>query len=558
MLGATLVAAAVLVGPALSAPTTRAAGTACAEGPRHLWSLAVAGQSLWAGTGARRRAAVGWPGGFDGPLLDPVGLLITEPAAALGGPALAWNALLLAAVLLAGLGAWRLGRRAGLDSLGMAALATGTVLAPWLLQFGATGRTELLAAALWPLHLAALDRARQGAWGASLGAAASLALMGAAGPSLALFVALAAGPLLLAWLVRGGARGPLLAAALGGLLGALPALLPVLTELPAAAARWGPASPGLAAPVQTSLQSWLHTVPASLQPPTEQPATAGLALVLLALLGARRHPAARGWLALAAWILLWAQGTAPTAARDVGAAPATVWGPVAAVVRAVPPLGAVASWSRIGCLLGVALGIAAAHGAQGLRGRWRALGWALVLVAAAEQLVHPRPPSGATFAAVPPADHGAALATLPPGPVVQLPLALPLGGRCPADDRWLLWSLAHDRPVTATPAEVADTARQLGTFGQLMEAVQRGRLGPPRQVEAALAGCVREALHKANNDGLQGVLVDTRDPVGRTQAAWLAAVLGPPLVPRARFATWPLGAVRPPATLAPVCRLPAR
>lgn len=548
----------VVLGPVASAPARLAAGSACSEASRHLWSLAVAGQSLVGGTGLARVAEVGWPRGFSAPLIDPSSWLVFGPLHALAGPVVAWNGLVAAAVVVAAVGCGALGRALRLDAAGVGALAVGGVAAPWLLQLAETGRSEYLAAALWPLHLAALLWALDGERRWALVAAVSLGLLGAAGPPLAVFVALAELPLVVGLLAQRRGRGAGAAAGvlLGGLGLALPALLPVLTALPDKARRWGADSPGLTEPVQTSLASLVHLVPPALQPPTEQPATVALALLALALVGAWRDRGARLWLGLGLWILVLAQGTAPTAAVEVGAVRTVQTGGVVAwLVGLVPPLGAISSWSRIGCLLGLPVAVAAAHGLRG-RPLWVVL--PVLGLALGEQLLRPRPPAWEQHRTVvePPAAYRSALQGVAEGPVLQLPMDLPGTGSCVARDRWLLWSLFHDRPVTAGPGENGDQGQYLGYLGAVMVRVQTGRSGPPRGGRPEVRDCLRESVAEAGASGLAAILVDTADPRGRTQAQWLSTALGPPVVGGGRFEVWEPAAAPAPEARVARCPLP--
>lgn len=548
----------VVLGPTAGAPALTAVGSPCSEASRHLWSLAVAGQSLVEGTGLQRTAEVGWPRGFSAPLIDPTSWLVFGPLHALAGPVVAWNGLVAAAVVVASVGCGALGRALRLDGAGLGALAVGAVAAPWLLQIAETGRSEYLAAAIWPLHLAALLRALDGERRWAPVAAVTLGLMGAAGPPLAVFVALAELPLVAGILIQRRGRGAPTAALVlvAGVGLALPALVPVLTALPDKARRWGPDSPGLIEPVQTSLASLVHLVPPALQPPTEQPATVAVVLLGLAVVGAWRDRSARLWLGVGLWIVLLAQGTAPTAAVEVGAVRAVqTGGPVAWLVGVIPPLGAISSWSRIGCLLGVPVAVAAA---QGLRGRPLWVVVVLLGVSLGEQLLRPRPPAwdGHRTVVEPPAAYRAALEGVSAGPVLQLPMDLPGTGSCVARDRWLLWSLSHGRPVTASPGENGDQGQYLGYLGAVMRRVQTGRTGPPRGGRPEVRDCLRESVGEAVNAGLVAVLVDTADPRGRTQAQWLSMALGRPAVGGGRFEVWELAQAPAPEARSARCPLP--
>ena len=119
--GATLLTVALLVmAPVLPAPTVRALGRACSEGPAHLWGLWVARDGLWTHGPLVRDAAVGLPGHFRHHLIDPVHLLVFAPVMAIfgddsaTGAVVAWNLVHLGALLTAGLGSMALGRRLGL------------------------------------------------------------------------------------------------------------------------------------------------------------------------------------------------------------------------------------------------------------------------------------------------------------------------------------------------------------------------------------------------------------------------------------------------------------
>ena len=549
-----------LMGLPLSGQGGVALGSPCSEAGRHLWSLAVAADQWQVGEVPRRVAAVGWPVGLDAPLLDPVNVLVFAPLQAIFGSVWAWNLLVLSMPLVLGLGCWKLARALRMSVLGGATLAVAAVGAPWLLQFGATGRSEYLPAALWPLWLACMVDARRGAVGAAVAGALCLGLMLSGGPIITVFWAALSLPVLGLWLWRKPHREgalPLLSVVLGLVL-ALPALLPVLRALPQrAAGAMDGAGPGLVAPVQTSLATLFRWVPEALQPPTEQPATVALVLLVLGMVGAWHHRHARGWWLLGLWGLFLAQGTAPTAAVDVHAAPAVVQGPLAWLAQVVPPLSAISSWSRLGCLLGVSFGVAAALAVDRVRGRWRWAVVALLGVALVDQSTNPRgiPRTDGAFSVSPPVAYLDALGSVDAGPVMQLPMELPGPGACTGRGRWLLWSLAHDRPVTSTPAEVADTGVTMGFVGEMMRRVQDGRVRGPGAQDADAHDCLRESAQRLHSQGLAAVVVDTADPRGRDQAAWLSAAWGPP-VHTGRFQGWSLGGVPPPSRLVPVCRPP--
>jgi hypothetical protein len=505
-----------------------ALGAPCAEGPRHLWSLRVAADALWE-HGPRRVAEVGWPGpALDLALIDPVSLLVFWPAREIVGEVAAWNLLYAAAVLALAVGGWALAGALALGPGASAVLAAAVVGNPAFIGFADSGRTEYLAASLWPLHLALLLRAVRGgpsaswpALGAALGAAVALALLGAGGPPVAVFAALLGLPLLLGPL-RG--RWSWGAAALGAAL-ALPALLPTLAELPGRVAEWGTPQPGLDRPVQVPVAALLGLADPDTLPPTEAPAALSPALLLLALLGAARVRGARPWALVGIWGLALSVG--PRAAWTEGGA--ELPGPAAALMRAAPPLAGVSSWSRIGHLTAVPLGVAAALGAP----RHPAVAAGVAALALVNQLARPRPVDlGARgFSPLPPPGYAEARDLLPAGALLQLPLDLPNPATCRMDSRWLLWS-GEGRPVTASPAGSGDGTLG-GALGPWLASVQRGRpdlLRAPASLPDGARDCLRAELRGLGARGLGGVLVDVDDPRGAVQARWLEGALGPPAV----------------------------
>lgn len=485
------VCVAMMGGALLLDPLSAPLGSAYTEAPGHLWGLWTTARGLFEWGPLVRVAPVGYPGLFASHLMDPINLILFLPFYFLFGEgaegAIAgWNALHLGAVALGALGCYRLGRRLLGDApyapWAIAAMTAVFCASPYLLYVPYMGRTEYLPATLYPLHLALLHRwLRRPVGGAPgiaeapplwVGLACGLVLGAAAlgGWYLAVFLALCEVPLSLglAWhLPRKEAVIRLAQVAAVSLVCVLPALWSVTAFPPDSGSMMGAsvipisaaefpfdALPGLFRVHQQQLgERWM-----------DQTAYVGLIALLLGGLGAWARPKEAGlWLGLTFWLLLLAPG--PFLVMD----PMTVSAgsnadlptlPGYYLLHLLPPLKAIRNWSRIAVVASLPAAVCALYGLNTVLGAlrprrvslWGAGAVALVLV---DQGTYPNTWSWfrPSFEVHAPAGLMAALAKLPAGAVLQMPIDVSLkqGGGPEERGNYLLWQLQHGRPISATP-----------------------------------------------------------------------------------------------------------
>lgn len=417
-----------------------------AEGVSHLWGWWAAlreGHPL-----AMHTALLARPEGVDAALIDPLLLLPYALGAALGGPAMGFNLVLLTGLWVSGLAGLCLARRA---APGLAAALLGVVVGcsvPGLLAIGVDGITEGLGVGWVGLQLALLlslaERvtvARLLALGGCLVAAVY------SGPYNAVWTALIDLPVGI-WLL-GRTRAHL-----------LPAALAVLASLPAASAALsrGGAAPGTAGrlapemPMPTALWrgAWREgadlldlLVPAPLTGHVaEAPTTAylGLGLVLLALLGARGR---RPWLIGAAAFAALALGPFLTfEGRAIGGEGWTLLGP-AGLLERLPIFAPLTRWYRAGAVAVLLLIPPAAAAVSRLRPAWAGLALGLLLLDA--RFGAPLPGRMPTY----PLPEGSVLIGLE-GPFAELPPIHPLHRPGEPADQNLLLQVLHGQPTNAT------------------------------------------------------------------------------------------------------------
>ncbi|MDP6934585.1 MAG: hypothetical protein QGG40_16805, partial [Myxococcota bacterium] len=150
----------VLLWPILPAPTRILLGGG--ETQNHLWGLWVAAEGLWSSSPlVLITDTVNYPEGISQDMADPFHVLLFAPLLWMGGgglegAVLGWNGLYAITCVLAGLGGWLLARRMLEDPMGAAVAAAVMASTPCLLTHALSGRTEYLAGAWYPLHLAFL------------------------------------------------------------------------------------------------------------------------------------------------------------------------------------------------------------------------------------------------------------------------------------------------------------------------------------------------------------------------------------------------------------------
>ena len=575
-----LVAVLLMLRPVLLAPTSLALGSPDSEAPRHLWALWTTLLHLehWGPFVAHLEA--GFPGSYTRHLMDPVNLIFFAPAYAIAGGGAAGAALGFAAVHaawtgLAGLGGWLLSRRLlgahpqapSAALLVAAACATAPMLmaSPWL------GRTELLPGAAWGLHLWWLHRALHRPQGRILswdllGAGLSLAAIALGGWYLAGWLLVLEPPvaMAMAWGAAGRDRRAWLIQALRLLLIAMLAVLPTLPALHALITYPPPIlgeSQRLSAHMGINTPPWLLLPFAGHQglPGVEVPAYPGWVLLLLAGWGAWRRPrAALPWLGLGLVLLLLSLGpwlvwsnTPPTDGSTPMRLPAwylEAW---------LPALRFVWGWCRIGILLTVPIAVAAGFGVAALLERLHPLRTQLLvglLALLAMDQARPRRPAGvegAAFEPHPPSALMDAVAQLPPGALLQLPL----------DDHYLVWQPTLGRPV-AESLELEPVRSDSFIVQRVVEllgdpAQEAGPGDPQRDAQALerslaallarpqLAPCMAAAAHALAQAGFAAVVLhrDRLPDAHGAVARLLEAGLGPPTQDGPSLTLWrPQGA----------------
>ena len=522
-----LLAAVAITWPLAAALSTRLLGHPfgdAGEYTRHIWWIRHA---LQTGQPVIFQPYLGWPAGLPGawlwaaPLQSfPAWLL----AFALPLPA-AFNVQALLTLALNGWAMFALVQR--LTGQVSAALLAGLIFMAYPAAQGQLAAAHVGLLALWPapLLICALDRARRSRrWVAAAGALFTISLWGS--PLLLVYVT---GPVTLllalrALLARDRAALVNVGAAAGlGLLLALPFLLPYALEASGAppwvvdeggalafsADLFGLVTPLFYHPLFAGLDYSRRALGVD---PFERVAYAGIIATALALAGALRWRAGRGWLllALAAWALSLGpllQVGGASLLLDVGGMRTHIVLPWA-LIGELPLLNMTRTPARFNLLVGLALAIAAGGGAAALwRGRWarRAAALALgALILFEYQSFWPLP-------TVPAAVPGAVLA-LRERDDVRAVFDVPWEHLLTAKDGLYLQT-GHQRPLVAgqvarrTPVNPAKLAVLQGTLdpalldaaqvdviilhrewdGGRLEPLLRARLGSPVYEDARLA-----------------------------------------------------------------------
>ncbi len=553
-------AAAAICGPALLSPLSLAMGQESSEGPVHLWTLWAASEGLLRHGPLVVIDTVNHPAGFARHLMDPIDLLLFSPLYLLGGGGLSgavlgWNGLHLGVVLLGGLSAWALSRRvlpsrdAEVGWLCAGVLCVSVVCNSAIVGQPFTGRTEYLAALLYPGHLALLHRwlvDREPGRRAGVAAGLSLGAVALGGWYLAIFVAI--GDVLLAGAWSWPRRSWRQLARLGVVAGIAAAML-----LPAALALWWYPPPGLEEEAKTAgvhalgmhfRRVAIHASALKL----DQPMYLGvvpMGLGVIGLLGDRR----RAW----PWVL------AATALGVLGLGRVVITGPGSALVRysmpagwltdLIPALTAIKSWSRIGIVAAVPVAAAAALGARvvlrqlsDVRQRV-VLGLILIAAIAADLWTWPRSDAWQrpAFSPAPPADVLTVLSG-GEGAILVLPLVPPVPGHKKSHQPMrLLWHLQYGRPVSSTPNKrpaVVDESWIASSIAAFQMANTR-KSGVPT-VTAADAACAAADVGVLTALGFTTILVDGEGYGADEVTGWLEEALGPPTRTAGLAATWEL------------------
>ncbi len=580
-------------GTALLNPFRAAIGSGASEAPGHLFGLWAVARNILESGPLVRMAEVGFPDHFQAHLMDPINMVLFLPVYLLfGGGALgatvAWNALHLGAVAIGAWGCWKLAQRVIGDVPALpwasALMAAVFCLSPYMLYVPFAGRTEYLPAVLYPLHLALLHRwlrapvGLEGERGEApplwVGLLAGLVLGASAlgGWYLAVFLGLAEIPVAiwLAWGIRW-------KEALWRLL--LVAVVGVLCVLPAAWAlvRFPPDKGSVM--INMGMEVTPLTFPTDALPVLfraqtmdvvnrwmDQPAYIGVVAVAVGLLGVLLRPRRAIWALLALWLLSFGPGPFLVwSEAPLDESTAHLASPFSGyyLLDLIPPLRAMRTWSRIAVLASLPAGVAVAVTYAAITARMSAgaaRNFALVLLGALllDQATYPVrwSPVRPWFNATPPEELIRGLEILPEGAILQLPVDIPLrtGGGPEERGHYLLWHLAHGRPVTATPLGVMDGTLRSSTLSRLAVvrevvgvSLRGGSLDPnatPRSAYPAPTdeeiACIRKDVVKLRDNGIVGVVLHD-DRAGSSELRpLLKDALGDPAFDERTVSIWPL------------------
>jgi hypothetical protein len=229
-----LVLAAIVTWPVALRPTTLLVGHPGNDSWNHVWGYWWVGAELSAGRWPIHTELLSYPDGGTLYFIDTVQAVVSWPLQWIGGPALAFNAVILAELALSGFAAWLLARRLTGDALASGAALVVYGAAPHLLGQAYNGISETVCAGWFPLTLLCVLRVLERA---SVGRAVVLALCAAACVLTSWYFGLfaALGSLLLigwqatqrSWSIQWGRT---LAALVGAGTGALALILPVFSS----------------------------------------------------------------------------------------------------------------------------------------------------------------------------------------------------------------------------------------------------------------------------------------------------------------------------------------
>lgn len=546
---ATLLAALGLLWPVLGAPTTAAVGLADGEGPAHLWGLWVAAEGLFTHGPYLRVSEVNHPAGFHADLMDPINLLLFWPFWVLGGggasgAVLGWNAVHLLTVLLAGWGGWRLGRVVLESPHAAAVTAAAMAGAPYLIgAAGVVGRSEYLPLAGWALHLSFLLGFLKEGGGRrdQLGAIVTLAALAHAGWQPLTWLILTEA--VMVWMLcrtPDGEQAPLngrqtatkvATIAIPAALLTLPLLLSHLSTDPWWLGRLSHPSPFEERPRAVPLATLLPLVDATRSWANNPLPYLGLTLPLLAVAGVvQAQKKALRWFLLAAVVLTFSLGEIVAMGTSAETATNFYYMPAAIVMHIITPLRAFHGWARLTLLVVPLLAISAGYAVDVLVRKRpdRALSAtvALALALVLEGILWAPVGRGSFEVMVDPPVY-AALETLPPGPILELPL----GMHQQHADRALLRAQALQRPTSLAPSPHQPSALNLSA---LAWSIEQGTALSEHQ-------CVESETSRLIEAGFVGVLLHTDHwPEGDTTLESIIDLLGEPLVSAEEKLLWQL------------------
>lgn len=512
-------------------PLPRVAGRALLaargqEGPDHLfglWAAAQSGHPLVVQT-----PQVNWPEGVDFVLIDPLNLLFyTLPG--LLSPALGYNAVLYAGVVVCALGAALLSRELGADPRAGAVL--GAFCGPVLASVS-EGQTENLAVGWVAVQLALLLRyIHGGAPAAGVGAALALAACLYGGPYNGIFAAALDLPVGL-WALR--RRPGVLAVGAGALALGAPAVWATLTQraegLPGSASRAELRPPAEVAGWRGGLphgsdllDAWVPDALTGGVPSLGHSTYLGLGLLGLAAWAVWRERRLWPWLAGA--VVFWALSLGPhlvLGGEVLRWQDRALLGPAGVLMDAAPAAARLSRWYRAAAVCGLLLTPLAA----------RALGrrWALAGLVAAELLIFSPMPFPHPTLRTP---DLAPLAALPPGPWLEVPGRQDGSpGGALGDDNMLLATL-HGQPVSSPFLGLPGWAQGDPDYRALRELARRP-MDPAGALQRLAARGFRVLAWYPDHSPL----------TPRARQA-LAGVLGEPAVDRPGLILWSLDPVRP-------------
>lgn len=591
----TILCTLALGGTAWLSPTRAAVGGAYTEAPGHLWGLWATARHIFEWGPLVRHADVGFPYAFDAHLMDPINLVVFLPFYWLAGggatgAVLGWNALHAAAVLLGGYGCFKLSERLfgghpALPWIGavMAAVFCGNT---YLMNWPYMGRTEALPAVIYPLHLSLLhawmrlpvglerrERSEAPHWKVGVYAGLSLGATALGGSYLSVFLGLAEVPIALwmglglpwrealyRWATVAGLAGICVAPAIWALVNFPPDHSSVLNTSRATVEVTD--YPFDALPVIFRVRPhgddgrWM-----------DMPAYVGVISLGLGLFAAAARPrVAAIWLLVALWMLSFAPGPfliwdslqlARSGSDDLVRLPGYY------LLTAVPQLQALRAWGRISGLTSAVAATAAGMGFAVLtlraspRGATR-LGLLFVGLALLDQGTYPKrySPIRPWFGAHAPPELLAAVKTLSPGALLELPINIPLrvGGGPEIKGTYWLWQLEHGRPISATPKSAYDMAlldsaiaRQAARFEMQSVTARGGSLDPSAKATGTLPSlggierdCARADALRMHEQGFAAIVLH-EDRAGASELDdLLTTVLGPPTVNTPPVLAWDL------------------
>jgi hypothetical protein len=565
----------LLMGEALLHPMTVLWGHLHSEAMGHLWRLEMATDGL-----ARYGPLVTgsdqllFPDGLYPEFTDVANLPVFAPVFWLtGSRALAWNALFLFWIGMSIVGSLALARRIVPDaSWAPPVLIASSTAGAWWLGFDRAARTEYLPALLLPLHLAWLRDAlqtdsRRAPWLAGL----TLAGIALGGWYLAVFVIIVVAPVAIVWARAAPRRrairslSTIAAIALALVAPAIAAFLTGGREvLRTQGSRALPPSVHVNVP---GVASFFHELRIP-EPPVffhgiDQPAYPGVVALIGAILGALVSPPPLrrrvwGWLALVGWMLVWAAGFDLVLADETERVTHALPNLPRLLSAIVPVTAAITGWNRLGCMVGVPMGVALATALQAPVARWPALRRVvplLVLAMIVDQLTWPRPLElrAATFDPHAPAGLVDAVRAIPPGALLLLPLDVPDPGEGVADmpplhQHYPFWRAELGRAITSGYGGVDSTiGRSLLTRQalQIQDADARHRALP--SVSPDLAACIGPDAARLRDLGIAAVVLVRSLPHASVLEPELREWLGVPVSTNADALAWDLAAIDVPA-----------